>query len=588
MLDIRVNGESLDLPEDIAIPYEQNSPLFRDPLNIGSFSYPGYIDATPKNKRIAKWISIIESTTTTTSDVCDIYWGSDLYKSGAIRFKEAGKRIAFEIYMDDSVLVKSLQTTNINTLLTDQIDLLSNYPTSQYGGDEAILRTVTRYPDYTHNFPSIKNPTFYNNKTADNSNPAFLWQGFINSYDPNPIDKFNYIGPRGADDGESWQYNLCPQIYFVHAIKAALASLGYNLAGTLFNDEELLTLLIYGNMATDYLAPPTNAYNINLYGVPVTEGQCLPQLTAADLLKTLETLFCAAAIIDSTTKKVNITPFNHILNSTDFLDITKYVDVNKTTTPNYQLYKGITFKFTQDTDDAAAHNGTISLDGLIRDANVADYADLLSIVPTQPGIIRLVLNQNQFYISYNTGAGYYWQFHSDNYYDYIDGEGGETIQCPMQPIGMDYHTTMPSTDIAAVPIIQEYGSSTMYDGTEVYGMHKNNPRIMFYRGMQNGFANNYPMASTGVYDYSGTKIANYSLAWDGEFGCVNVWHKGKINLLKNSKLIKARAYLPYTFFKQLDWTKKVRVNTTNYLLKSIKSTLYLNHISASEIEKYKV
>jgi hypothetical protein len=121
--------------------------------------------------------------------------------------------------------------------------------------------------------------------------------------------------------------------------------------------------------------------------------------------------------------------------------------------------------------------------------------------------------------------------------------------------------------------------------------------FIFYRGLQFGLKEdssggmvgfNYPMGATDVYDSQGLKIANYSLAYNGNYGLHELWWKDWLSFLKNTKMIKTRLFWSVNDLLTADLTKKYFDNGNLFFIKKLKIKLSKHSIENITAEMMKI
>jgi hypothetical protein len=167
-------------------------------------------------------------------------------------------------------------------------------------------------------------------------------------------------------------------------------------------------------------------------------------------------------------------------------------------------------------------------------------------------------------------------------------EENNLIQPCLGPMGMtlsQYIAREPArTWEAVIPNLSAVGTSIYNDLDNKY-----TPQLLFYRGLQDdGNADDYPMASYDVYDYAFTKIANYALRWDGDYGLVKTWWTEYINFRQNTRLVTRKAKLGEKELRDpKPWLKK-RIDRVNAFYKQIRFVLTETGFRDVEIDYYPV
>jgi hypothetical protein len=124
---------------------------------------------------------------------------------------------------------------------------------------------------------------------------------------------------------------------------------------------------------------------------------------------------------------------------------------------------------------------------------------------------------------------------------------------------------------------------------ETYNNKWKDLALLFYRGLQASSdpSEPFPLASPENYN-NNEKIGNYTLAWDGEDGLFEQFHKPKFNFLKNSTLFKFVPNIPEHRLMNIDIIRKYYSNNIVFYFKKIEFTISGSTIKSPKAEAYKL
>ncbi len=188
--------------------------------------------------------------------------------------------------------------------------------------------------------------------------------------------------------------------------------------------------------------------------------------------------------------------------------------------------------------------------------------DKLSLPMTdKPGSIRLVQNEDQYYLLQNSyEEGKRWMFHSYGTAQYI--ETADNIKEKQLDIAMI--PTMSFNNIQIAHPVNYYNSDR--DTTT--------PIALFFLRRDPNFSEGHPegyYTSNDVYDPRGEKIeyADFSLKFSGLYALQNTLLKKYIEILKD--VIEGEANIPFTHesYSRLDFHKKQKIINTLFLVKEV-------------------
>lgn len=578
MLDIIVNNEAVDVADDIAISLQFNNPMFEfnNTNNSVSFSYPFTLPTTAKNKRIFAFAELVENTAAIPQSIPAYITMSNIrIATGAIRVREAGKYYQCELYFDNAAQNKTLNSKLLSDLTFGDI-VLNN--ADAYGTYDANDSIVLSYPEANWVAFPIWNPTFYGDLNAD-------YLEYMNHWNPS-AGYFMYNRTMGADVGLSRKYTVVPQLYLHFVMDKIAEYIGYSISGTFFSDEEINSLIIANTFSSDFEDTPF-AYLLNLYQRKSDGNVRVPKIAILDAINSLKKLFCLYMNFNENTRKWQITPIKEILAARSI--VSPEITFESTYTILPVEYKGFTFSQKPNVADAVYYS-TKPPTGSPINAQATTLADLYAITPDADGEFRLVISQNKYFYGPSTDAGAVsgWVEFSDRLQDLVVDDGETKIDS-------DFGTLPMRRAVASfpgwadrewlTPQLEAMGSSSMYG----LGFNEFDARLLFYRGISTEeLGNDYPLASSNNYDYDENVLGNYTLSWHGGTGLYEVWWKPFVEFMKTTKLVRRRAVITPNFLSNMDWATKYHYNNQDYLLKSIRVSLYKTRIGMAEIEKYKV
>lgn len=91
MLDIKINGEGLDLPEDITLSLEWNNPLVEMNELLGDYSLQSKLMWSSTNKRIFGYNNRPDQVAPNQEYECEVWWGGTLVFKGLLLLKDGDR-----------------------------------------------------------------------------------------------------------------------------------------------------------------------------------------------------------------------------------------------------------------------------------------------------------------------------------------------------------------------------------------------------------------------------------------------------------------------------------------------------------------
>ncbi|OIN55675.1 hypothetical protein [Arsenicibacter rosenii] len=248
MIDIRIEGQSLDLASDTAFSLETFNPLFDMSEIQGARVYPFTVPSTPRNRRILGYFYDPKVGYDNRRYRAEKYLFGEQIERGFIRIIEVNEK-GFSLYYTHNLgeIFFDLQKTRLNEML----DLGSEPVPASPAVNPSLTDAGTKYF-----FPSVINPSFYgNNTTVSYSGTVNNWNG--SAFLPNARVPMIYL---------KWLFNRFAQLA------------NFRFAGDFFTDPTLSRLLLFNQYALD--GATTLSYTNHL-----------PAMTMPELILNLRLLF---------------------------------------------------------------------------------------------------------------------------------------------------------------------------------------------------------------------------------------------------------------------------------------------------------
>jgi len=422
------------------------------------------------------------------------------------------------------------------------------------GGIPAITTALaedTLVKDYDFIYCPVYNPP------ADSAIPG-----------PNELNTFNVINDFEPDSGKFYspfRNRFAPFPYLKKLLKQLYSENNIVINDTFF-DEELSNLILYTPIITAF----NNGLAFDQW--PYFQySKILPNVTVQQFYTMLRGYFGFIPDYNYRDRSVRYTSLKQELNRRDFKDLsnkTRYeyeLQFDKQI-PNYNFeYKDEPLTEERMISDKSLYyfigesNDTSGLPLNARDNN-AFY----------------IIKKNHYYFNNGDFGGTYWYFLAEA----MQGIFNSTSTIDLGPKGSIpfslemYHRN----DIRKTPVkwLIPFTKSATID----YLSQKNEIpfRLMFYRGMSGGFKQseggaftgfNYPFASYHNYNYAGTKVGNYSLAWNAPDGLFEVFFKEYDSVLRNSRPVNFITDYDINDVLNFDELKPILRNNQAYIIDEI-------------------
>lgn len=570
MIDIRINGESLDLSPKTRIRFEVNSPLFSWDKTPGTFSYPITLPPTGKNKRLLKFSHRISGIgNKVVRESCSVFLAGLHFIDGYLKVRLSSGVSGFNA----AVIAGAGDFANLNE---DK-----QLPDLILGGDRLIAPAQQDFIPHLNStliggYPANDYVFFpYNNDffptPHDGSNP--IWKNTVNYY-TNGTFANNVLAGFGLD-----YLMATPFIYVMYLLDEIFGEAGYTfLPGPFKNDAEMQSLALFNTEAiSNYTIFPAPTYPSHW-----DFSKSLPRYPVAGFLNQLRTMFNLGIFFSHKDRQVRIIPLKDVLNSSMVDDWTAYALAGAAVED--QDASDLGFEFDLESKDSMTEDDIQPLTGLNEIPPVISNSDLVVLSPSA-GDVTLVLDTQQWW----TYDGTQWLFHSYNLLGSTEGNEPSVLNSGIstfqqvaatddQTPGRDW--LLPKTLLPGTYQAQNYIPGAM----EEY-----KPRLLFYRGLRpDSNQDNYPLGSSSVYDFQGNQVGNYSLDWNSPFGLKEVWWKDWISFLKNTRKQSFKLTLPPHTLKDFGMERPVLINGVKYLKGKASVVVTMKKVMPTQIELYKI
>jgi hypothetical protein len=290
MIDIRIEGESMDLFSGTRLTLEGFNPMLEFTKVPGTRVYGFTLPDTPKNRRVLGFFNQAQIAYSNRKFYCEKYVNSQLIERGFVMIQDAPAG-SYNLYFTQNLgeVFGDLQTTLLPDINFGSMVLPVNLQPDPAWATASML------------FPMVENPGFYGNQGVAGYN------GIMNRYDNNQYDTAGRV----------------PMIP-LHWLMAKFGELtGWQFGGTFMNDPDLSRLLLYNLTSLD----GTNN---------VVYQNHLPDLTFSGMVMAFRQLFNLYLEFDVRRKVMTADFVEDILKQDVKLDWTGKVSPDHTKVPDLQ------------------------------------------------------------------------------------------------------------------------------------------------------------------------------------------------------------------------------------------------------------
>ncbi len=373
--------------------------------------------------------------------------------------------------------------------------------------------------------------------------------------------------PPFGDYGWTVRHPVSPYPKAIYVLSEIIKAGGYHPKGTIFDDPEIMNLLIFTNHCL-HKADFSSFLKEDQFQLNFRVGDLLPKVTINHYLKAMRKLFGIHFFFNDTRRECYIEFLDDIVSSTDFIHWNSKVASKPVV--SVAEPEGFTLKFDLDTEDLFIEELVPEIDAFNR---LPDVADNPGVVTGESQDIVFSKKRKTFYkANYSSGGSFLgWLFHSLGFHPLKIGEGNHEVDAGAGPLTQFRDVIHPPGGpyIVSTPQIKQ----KLNQINDPEGYHPFKLRFMFYRGMQETSTPGitYPMANWDNRDVDGNMIPgqNYVLAWEGDNSLYENFWKRYLTWRDQAKEVEFLIDLSPLDYVNLDMRKKVQINGVNYFIKRI-------------------
>jgi hypothetical protein len=601
MLSIRIDSVNkfLDLYSNQEIPVTISNPLFSQGVTDGSFLFNFQIPNTPKNASLLNFparISRIEQLYNIRLQ-CTLFWKYSEWKKGSLRVVKASP-IAIEcsVGINESAFISEVGSTMLPKLWGDESLFLGN--DMEEISDNITAKINSFFPSADFCYPTYHNPSAPVDikLSALGAKYATIFP-FVNYFRDGHFDNWILYDAPHLIVGL-----LSPQIYNSSVLSKVFSQ--FDISDNIFwSDSELNKLILFNtfiNAKFYKLQWFVDLFHSLVFNNNLKIANTLPNVSVSDYLSALFSMF-NAKLINNPDGSLSIISADSLINSPDIISLPtgslgaiEMVDVENSVS-------GYSFSMKQ-ISDGFQNDFIKNLDGYNIKGYVAQWINLPSS-GNEYGDAYLVISTNRWYVwVYDSSVDdVNWVVLTENFpYDFNRSQYWEGLQ-PFDDPDFSVKTNAgtilneglilddlfsPGRFIKVPKVDKKALVGSMY---ETYSNKWDEIAFLFYRGEQESSdpGNTFPFAS---YDniLNGSVLGNYSLAWDGEYGLYEKFHRSHFEMLKNSIPFKMSLNLSEQQLLRLDITKKYLADNMVLFFKKINFTLSGSSIKNINAEAYRI
>lgn len=468
-----------------------------------------------------------------------------------------------------------------NKTLKD-IDLGGDYTfASSIDKNVYIVNSIySGYPDYKFAKFPVYNPDLYKGTSLNTA-----WQNV------NYINGDNPLGNPSPNPDLEVLF-----IYLGYVVKQIFESFGFNVIQNPFESDEELKKLVLLNYYSDHLLETTTSFNLIDH---------IPPHNIHSLLTELHKLFGSVYFINHVTREVEIKLYNDILKDHDYVDFSDNIK-SKIESELLPLTSGYFFNYKYDSNDSLPQDMIVEYDESFHTLidPVTSYSDLPDYGGTaylHTNEVCLVKDENAYYQFEQTGTNpntYGWLYFSENMYEYSSDDLDPKFEPEISPMLISKHEIDVSgatgswlTPKCMVGLFKDTDNAWIkgdvegWENFRLKAVDVFDPRICFYRGVRNKSSGTYPFGTYDIYDYDSNIIGTKSLRMDGDTGIYkNFWERYVNWYHKNRRPVKFIKMLTPVELRNLDFSKKHRINGIDYFIKGVKTPVSSKSIGYSTLE----
>ena len=542
MLSLRVNNQVLDLGDDISISWELRNPMFYE---MGSRSYPFKIKNTPYNQKILGYRHRIEGTNNVYQEFpCEIaFKGIDMFR-GTLKF-----RVLNNQYYEGTVYDREgdFYYQAKNTSLRDV-----NFGEQSYASASAALTYINGcrglyYPDRPVCYPQIINEVYFDPPSNDIAQTRY-----------NYVDIDGLIHEFGTGENRSL---IVPCLYFRFVLNKVIDYLGYHFSDQFFGtNSDFNKLVIYNSLSNNSLCQEFSYDLTKLY-----YNLHLPKITILEFLSSVESFFNVRFFVDPIEKVITVKSLIDIVNDISSIDysaglISSSIELD-------EKRDGFLLKIPIDGSDTFIKTLSEDQDTYLK--SILPPVESVNNLPAWPysmiGDLRYVYDTGKYY---RLGVSKTWaedvnalkymlsQFYVGNY--------KESLDIKMSGLKND--------NIPFNPYPRAQCGNPQADWNDI------SLRVFFMKLI-------HETSPPGYYiDFGYESTANYYLWFNGVNNVYVKFHKDWLNFLCSTKAVKIQRRMSLSDIRNLDFSKKVLIDSNKFFIRRLQVTLKKNEITTSAME----
>jgi hypothetical protein len=618
MIDIRIEGKSLELGPDFSIQIELASPLFTDVIGYSSHSLKFRIPLTPRNRAIFDHADCVLSYSGIETYNVDTYLAGQRWREGFLNLESfAMDSISVSLDLSEAKFSRLLREKRVqdyelggarvitapggNKLVTPVVAIPTDSPMIIHATD-----TVTGSID-THDyvFYPVRNETMYAGNyryLADNVVPYDPWN-YINwwrvggGFWDELRQAFSFIFSGGAPEYYAYgRHPLVPFPYLVYVMRKLAEENGFQLdeSSLFISDPEIQTLTILNPATIDKLgeiefsAFSSSAwYSSNSNSETIDLSRHVPTDNSRDFWGAVQRQFGLATIVKDSRVE--------IIRKKDHANAKNQIDWRKKLQNYSHFYAAINRTYGTDADSGdRLDSETVSSTDVEVTAEVLTQADL-PLTGVDIETVYYVIEENAFYkyelIQASQPASFLWNFLGYRSEKVVIGSGEDSyvsaigitqkysgLWTELSPVHGEKPWVVPQVDM---PLISVPYNQPPYD----FGA-----KLCFYRGLrENVDGDEYPYGSSDCDLAQGDQ---YSLQWHGDGNLYDVWHRDWVEMLQAGRDMTLYLNLSFDDVLEFDWTKKPRIRVADgevvTLIKSMRLKITNQGLQTVEAEAIRI
>lgn len=590
MVGIQINGEFLDLAPGVTMALEQQNPFLQFDNNIvGDYSLPVQALATEKNLRLLNYAAIAQQIVTNTGVDAILYDNSIQRAVGKVKIERASinmnqvRKGVINIYFLTTasgywqdIKDKKLRSIDVGGDRSFDWDGL----TTSGAGFWAHIHKVTAgeiITDYVFfpvlngswpekdTYPQLMNWVYYD---IGQAYPIQYTEGFFQALE--------------LKEGN----RIVPFPFLKYVLTQAVIYTGWTIHGDILDDPDFEKIVMLNFHAIDWckiiysggvlVKSPNDPVVFNLQ-------DHLPDINISNFLIALKNRFGWWYDFDNAAKKITIRKLNDLATGTA-IDLTDKSSplITKSIAQEQPVY-ALRNNFATNMRDGEPDFRVIKYIG-----EVDKNTDLPAAVEALYGNVYLALDENNYYICLQNLDDGVWQWYpyAWNIFDYEPTGANEDITTDATTVGSERY----SEYLDLIPRINcqgEWVGRTDNPEPASWGIH-----LVFYHGIRNNKSGDpYPFAAHHIYDSTGAKVGNWSLAFKGktkvthdEVGLYDLNWKNFLNMLSKPEEVEHTLYLPLHEYLQLKFSDRKVVNGMEFFIKQVRSNLpYRKEVTCTSI-----